>query len=116
MASIRKRGENSYQLTVSKGYDTEGKKLFSTKTITLDPGLTQKQSDKELAKLSAEFEREVETGQYLDGGKLTFAEFTVRWLNDYAQNQLAPKTLFRYKEDLVGVLSSIKKQVLNTDE
>jgi hypothetical protein len=25
-------------------------------------------------------------------------------------------TLFRYKEDLVDVLSSIKKQILNTDE
>jgi hypothetical protein len=27
-----------------------------------------------------------------------------------------PLTLFRYKEDLVDVLSSIKKQILNTDE
>ncbi|SHF64182.1 hypothetical protein SAMN05444377_11474 [Flavobacterium fontis] len=27
-----------------------------------------------------------------------------------------PLTLFRYKGDLVGVPSSIKKQILNTDE
>jgi len=100
MASITKRGEYSYRITVSCGYDSKDKKLFKNKTITLAPGLTAKQIDKELQKQAALFEKEVENGTYLDGGKTTFSEFTERWLKDYAEKQLQPKTLHRYKEML----------------
>jgi hypothetical protein len=43
MASIEKRTENSYRITVSLGYTPDGKKLKRTKTIKLDPGLTERQ-------------------------------------------------------------------------
>jgi hypothetical protein len=76
LASIRQRGKNSYQIIVSIGYDCKGKKLTETKTITLDPKLTERQKEKELEKQSALFESEVEKGTYLDGRKLTFEEFT----------------------------------------
>ena len=100
MASIRKRGKTSYQITVSNGYDINGKKLSETKTVKRPAGLTDKQWEKELQKLALEFEMQVETGQYLDGSKMTFAEFTQRWLTSYAEPELAPKTVFRYKEML----------------
>jgi len=116
MASIKQRGENSYQITVSCGYDSQGKKLLKTKTITLNSGLSQKQIDKELQKQGALFEKEVENGTYLDGGRLTFAEFTERWLKDYAEKQLEPKTLHRYKDMLdsriLPALGHIKLQKL----
>ncbi|HZK56158.1 MAG TPA: tyrosine-type recombinase/integrase [Desulfosporosinus sp.] len=102
MASIKKRGENSYRVTVSCGYDSQGKKLVQAKTISLDPSLTPKQTDKELQKQATLFEREVENGTYLDGSKITLAEFTERWLKDYAEKQLAPKTLHRYKDMLAS--------------
>lgn len=98
MASIKKRGEHSYRITVSCGYDSGGKKLVKSKTITLEPGLTEKQIDKELQRQAVLFEKEVESGTCLDGGKITFAEFVERWLKDYAEKQLQPKTVFRYKE------------------
>lgn len=100
MASIKKRSENSFQITVSCGYDGEGKKILETKTVTLDPGLTPKQADKELQKQASLFEREVENGTYLDGSKITFAEFTERWRKDYAEKQLEPKTFHRYEDML----------------
>lgn len=53
-----------------------------------------------MQKQAALFEKEVETGIYLDAGKITFAEFVSRWLKDYAERQLQPKTLYRYKEML----------------
>jgi len=116
MASIKKRGENSYQITVSCGYDGQNKKLTQTKTISLDPSLTTKQTDKELQKQAALFEREVENGTYLDGSKITLAEFTERWLKDYAEKELAPKTLHRYKDMLnsriLPALGHIKLQKL----
>ncbi len=99
MASIRKRSDNSYQIIVSNGY-IAGKKDTRTKTIKLDPFLTPKQIEKELQKQAALFENEVESGTYLDGSKITFAEFVDRWLKDYAEQQLQPKTLHSYKEIL----------------
>jgi len=48
------------------------------------------------------FQTEVEKGQYLGGGKMTFQEFVERWLLDYAEldGNLEPKTFYRYKEIL----------------
>lgn len=100
MASITKRGENTYRITVYTGYDVNGKKLRKLKTVTLDPSLTERQVYKELQKIAAEFERQVETGQYLDGGKVTLQEFAERWMHDYAEKQLAPKTISSYSEML----------------
>lgn len=97
MASIEKRSDTTYRLTVSSGYDTSGKKIRHRKTIELPDGLTERQIEKELQKQAALFEREVENGTYLDGEKITFGEFAQKWLTDYAEKQLAPKTLFRYK-------------------
>lgn len=46
MASIRKRGENSYLLVVSRGYDYQGNRLKpAQKTVHPPKGLTAKQTD-----------------------------------------------------------------------
>lgn len=100
MATMEKRGKNSYRLTVSCGYDINGKKIIKRKTISIDPKLTEKQKEKELQRQLTIFEDEVEKGTYLDAGKITFEEFIYKWLNDYAEKQLEPKTIHRYKEIL----------------
>ena len=107
MASIRKMGANSWQITVSNGYDINKKKLTKQKTVTREEGFTDKQWEKELEKLATEFEREVERGTILDGSKLTFALFVDRWLKDYAEKQLQPKTLFRYKSLLKRIIPAL---------
>lgn len=98
MASIRKRGENSWQIRVCAGYDSAGKKLEKLKTVQRPAGISDKAWQKELEKLALEFEREVEKGTCLDGSKITLAEFAEKWLKEYAQKELAPKTFTRYKE------------------
>ncbi len=102
MASIRQRGKNSYQITVSTGYNSNGQKLIKQRTVKRPAELTDKQWEKEIEKLAVEFEREVEKGIYLDGSKLTFAEFCEKWLKTYAEIELEPKTVFRYKEMLTS--------------
>jgi integrase len=97
MASIEKRGDNSYRLTVSCGYNKEGKKIRKYKTIDLSHIKPNKQLD-EANKQWILFKDEIEKGTYLDSGKITFEDFIKKWLKDYAEPQLAPKTLFRYKE------------------
>ena len=97
MASIEKRSENTYRITVSCGYDVNGKKLFKKKTVTLEPTLTEKQKEKKLNELSVVFEREVRNGTYLDGETITSADFAARWMKDYAEKQLEPKTIYSYR-------------------
>lgn len=99
MASIEKRGENSYRLTVSCGYNKQGKKIRKYRTIDLSHIKPNKQLE-EAQKQFAIFEDEVKKGLYLDAGKITFEDFIKKWLKDYAEHELAPKTLFSYKEIL----------------
>ncbi|HEY5576416.1 MAG TPA: site-specific integrase [Clostridiaceae bacterium] len=99
MAAIEKRGESSYRLTISCGYDKTGKKKFKKKTIDL----SHLKANKQLAEAEKQFhlfQAEVEKGTYLDAGKMSFVDFIDKWLKDYAEPSLAPKTLFSYKEIL----------------
>jgi integrase len=97
MAAIEKRGENSYRLTVSCGYDKEGKQIRKTKTIDLSH-ISPKKQKAEAEKQFILFKEEVEGGLYLDAGKMSFEAFIEKWLKDYAEPTLAPKTIHRYKE------------------
>lgn len=97
MASIEKRGNNTYRITVSCSYNTAGKKIRKHKTITLNDNLTQKQKEKEIQKQCVLFEDEVKKGNYLDGNSLTLGEFIDIWLRDYAEKEFAPSTLHIYK-------------------
>ena len=112
MASIEKRSENTYRITVSTGYDSKGKKIRKSKTIKLDDSLTEKQKKKELERQAVLFEQLVENGTYLDGEKITFGDFIEKWLTDYAEKQLAPGTLnpykMRLKKRIIPALGHIK--------
>lgn len=99
MATIQKRGENSYRLTVSCGYDNEGKQIRKTKTIDLSH-ISPKKQQAEAEKQFILFKEEIEGGLYLDASKVSFETFINKWLTDYAEPNLAPKTLHRYKEIL----------------
>lgn len=107
MAFYEKISEYTYRITVCQGYDSKGKKLRKRKTITLDKNLTPKQAEKELERQKFMFENEVLNGVYLDGEKITFTEFTQRWLKDYAEKNLALTTLQSYKIILNRILPAI---------
>lgn len=48
----------------------------------------------------AKFISEVDSGDFTKPSKITFEQFANRWLKDYGEHELAPKTLFRYKQIL----------------
>ena len=57
MASIRKRGENSYLIIVSRGYDYQGNRLKSVqKTVHPPVGLTPRQTEKWLKEQAVLYE------------------------------------------------------------
>ena len=86
--SIEKRGKNSYRLTVSEGFDLNGKPMIHRKTIHG----TKKEAEVELAK----FVTEVQNGLVIDGKSLKFSEFVEVWKRDYGSKELAPTTYKRY--------------------
>ena len=75
--SIEKRGKNSYRLTVSEGFDLNGKPMIHRKTIHG----TKKEAEVELAK----FVTEVQNGLVIDGKSLKFYEFVDVWKEIMAQ-------------------------------
>ncbi len=111
MASIRKRG-NSYQITVSNGRDIYDNQILERITWKPDPNKTEKQNQKALERFAMEFEDKVKNGKYLDGEKITFQDFTERWLKEYAAIQLEPTTVDIYRmlldKHILPVLGHLK--------
>lgn len=93
--SIEKRGENSYRLIISSGTGAQRKKY--TRTVIVE-GKTEaakrKAAEIELAKFISEFEGAC----FIEPTKITFFAFCQKWFSEYAERNLAPKTVFRYKE------------------
>jgi hypothetical protein len=100
MASIEWRGENTCRIIVSmpkpsgRGYEK------IKKTINFPATMTEKQKLKEADKVAFLFEEEVKKGDYLDGERITLAEFIEIWLRGYAEKELAPSTLVHYRTRL----------------
>ena len=105
MASIEKRG-NSYRIVVSCGLDSAGKQIKKSMTWTPSPGMTAKQTEKELKRQEALFEEKCRTGQVLDQ-QIRFSEFVEVWWERYAKQQLKEKTLAGYKGLLERILPAI---------
>lgn len=103
MGQIEKRSINTYRLVVSCGFDSQNKRQKKYKTIKLSSELTEKQIQQELAVQLDRFEKEVQKGTYLDGS-ITLNEFSKKWLKDYAELNLKPKTIMRYKQLLKRIL------------
>jgi integrase len=89
MATLEKRGPDSWRLTVELGFDTNGKRIRRRKTIS---SKTKREAEKELAK----FVTEIETGEYISPQKMSFSSFVEEWKKKYAGKELAPKTLKNY--------------------
>ena len=105
MATITKRG-NSYRITVSCGYDLNGKQLRRTMTWTPPEGMTKRQTEKELDRQAVLFEEKCRTGQVLDGS-IRFADFAEQWFANYAEKQLRPRTVGRYRELMPRINAAI---------
>lgn len=116
---IEKRGEDSYRLVVSSGYGTGGKRKKYTKTIKVN-GKTEPERKRKCEKELAKFIAKIESNSFIEPSKLTLKEFTEKWLKDYAEKNLAPKTIFRYKQMLdsrifpaLGHIKIIKLKPIN---
>jgi hypothetical protein len=108
MATVRKRGE-SYQIRASAGYKADGQQNVKSMSWKPEPGMTQKQIEKELSRVILDFERKVERGQCIDSS-IRFSDYADIWLKkgeEGGEKPLAPKTLARYRALFVRINSAI---------
>ena len=104
MANITKQGRG-YKITVSAGYGSDGKQIRKYMTWVPEPGMTQRQIEKELAKQAVLFEERARGG-FLDN-RIKLADFTAKYISDYAALYLKPKTLQTYTENLEVILAAL---------
>jgi len=105
MAIVEKRGD-SYSIRVSTGYSTAGKQVRKNFTWTPEPGMTEKQIEKELNKQVVLLEDRATSGRLVDS-KIKFSAFADIWMKDYAEKQLSVKTVDRYNDLLLRVNDAI---------
>ena len=100
-----KRG-TTYRINVSFGIDEKGKPITRRLNWKPDEGMTQKQIDKALSRIAADFERGIEQGYQLDE-KHTFREYADYVMELKARTGVRPRTLDRYHELLVRINAAI---------
>lgn len=97
---VEKRGENRWRLNVSGGTGPDGKRKIYRKTV-------EATSEREARKLLDVFSADVQKGVYIEPSKLTFKDFAERWVREYVEVDLAPKTAHRYKEVLERAVEAL---------
>ncbi|MBO8138367.1 MAG: site-specific integrase, partial [Desulfotomaculum sp.] len=101
---VEKRYKSSYTIII-EGERVGGKRRRITKSVKV-------KNKKEAEKIMIEMIAELNKGTYIENSSMTFAEFLERWLKDYAEPKLSPKTYLRYHEiitkKVIPELGSIK--------
>lgn len=103
MASIEKRGKNTWRLTVELGTGPNGERIRRRKTIKIEDKALLRTTKKLRDYLEEEwlkFKLEIESGAYIKPEKMTFAAFVDEWWEKYATKHLAHRTLYTYKQNL----------------
>lgn len=105
MATVQKQGKG-YKITVSQGYDYNGKRLRQYMTWVPEPGMSERQIKKELDRQAVLFEEKVLSGTTANGN-MRFADFAEKFMQEYAQLYLKPKTIATYTENLRRINQAI---------
>jgi len=105
MASIEKRGD-SYRITASCGYKGNGRKVRKKTTWTPEPGMTERQIERELQRQAILFQERCQQGLVMSGS-IKLDALAALWMEDYAKTQLAPLTIDRHKALLKRILPAL---------
>lgn len=124
MATIEKLTNKTgvtYRISVSSGFDTQGKRIRHRMTYKPDPGMTPRQIEKAVQRAATDFERSIEQGFVLDN-RQTFADYAAYVLDLKERSGTKSKTLDRYRELMGRInqaighmkLADIRPQHLNS--
>ena len=97
----------SYRIRVSRGYDSEGKKLNPREmTWKPSPNMTPRQAEKEAQRQALLFEEQCRQG-YAPDNRQTFAQYAAYVLQCKEQAGTKRRTLERYRSLLVRINAGI---------
>lgn len=105
MASITKQGKG-YKITVSQGFDYNGKRMRQYMTWTPEPGMSERQIKKEVERQAVLFEEKVMSGASANAN-IRFVDFADKYMREYAQLHLKPKTISTYTDNLKRINQAI---------
>lgn len=103
MAHIEKRGK-SYRIRSSVGYRVDGRQVQPSMTWTPDPGMSNKQIEKELNRQAVLFDESCKN-LAVQSGHIKFAVFVDRYMEEYANIDLRHRTAVGYE--------SLKKRIID---
>ena len=109
MATIEKYTSKeglTYRITVSAGFDSQGKRIRHRMNYKPTPGMTPRQIEKAVQRAAADFERSIEQGFTLDN-RQTFAEYAEYVLSLKQRTGTKARTLDRYRDLLVRINQAI---------
>ena len=86
-----KNGRVSYLIRVSEGYRSNGTQIRRSMTYTPEPGMTERQIEKELKRQAVLFEENCNNGLYINQS-ITLEKFIELWQKEYAEKHLKEKT------------------------
>ena len=110
MAAINKRGD-TFQIVVTLGRDTNGKKIRKTTTYKPPENTTPKKAEKLAVEFAVEFERKCK-GMTSLNENMRFVDMCEWFIDNYAKNELKEITAYNYesqiKNHLLPELGNIK--------
>ena len=96
MANVTKRGK-SYLIRVSDGVGVDGHQIIHSRTWKPEPGMTERQVEKELNRQVVLFEEACRQNRVGDGS-IKFEKFAGQWYKEYVVPNLRERTRARYEQ------------------
>jgi len=109
MATIEKitgKTGTTYRISVSAGFDTQGKRIRHRMNYKPAPGMTERHIQKAVQRAAADFERSIEQGFALDN-RQTFADYADYVLDLKQRTGTKARTLDRYRDLMVRINQAI---------
>jgi len=118
MASIQKRGDNSYLFIVSLGRGADNKYKRVTKTYRVTEKMTPKQLRSHLEHEAYKFEQEVKSNAYIAPSEMTLEQFSEEWKTKWLEKNVSENTimgnLYNLKNHILPVIGHIHIGKINT--
>lgn len=93
MATIRKKGKNSYQFRVSLGLGSDNKYKATYKTYKVTEKMTPKQLEKHLEYEAHKFEQSVLASSYIEPNNMLFKDFSKEWQTKWLEQEVSESTI-----------------------
>ncbi len=109
MATIEKiigKTGTAYRISVSGGFDTQGKRIRHRMTWKPTPGMTARQEERAVQRAAADFERSIEQGYALDN-RQTFADYAAYVIDLKERTGTKHRTVAGYKQLLARTNQAI---------